>query len=187
MINKKSLWFLTLFSLILVLSVYYVTMPNELLLTNNSIQTGLETDDDNDTSDNIEESSVKDKEDESNVNINVEESSILVALRVEADEEMLKELEDLQEILTDTETSVEEKNNAFEKMKDINITRGEEETLEKKILDEFKLKAFVKINGDQIRVVVASKEHDTSLANKIMRSIQSNYTNKMYISVKFQN
>ena len=45
MINKKSLWFLTLFSLILVLSVYYVTMPNELLLTNNSIQTSSETDD----------------------------------------------------------------------------------------------------------------------------------------------
>ena len=99
---------------------------------------------------------------------------------------MLKELESLQEILTDTETSVEEKNNAFEKMKDINIPRGEEEALEKKILDEFKLKAFVKINGDQIRVVVASTNHDTSLANQIMRSLQENYTNKMYISVKFQ-
>ena len=36
MINKKNLWFLTLFSLVLVLSVYYVTMPKELLLTNNS-------------------------------------------------------------------------------------------------------------------------------------------------------
>ena len=36
MINKKNLWFLTLFSLILVLSVYYVTMPTELLITNNS-------------------------------------------------------------------------------------------------------------------------------------------------------
>ena len=44
MINKKSLWFLTLFSLILVLSVYYVTMPNELLLTNNSIQTSVDAD-----------------------------------------------------------------------------------------------------------------------------------------------
>jgi len=129
---------------------------------------------------------VSEKDKESNVSVEVEESSILVALRVEADEEMLKELEELQEILTDTETSVEEKNNAFEKMKDINITRGEEETLEKKILDNFKLKAFVKINGDQIRVVVASDKHDTSLANQIMRSIQENYTNKMYISVKFQ-
>ena len=36
MINKQSLWFLTLFSLILVLSVYYITMPNDLLISNNS-------------------------------------------------------------------------------------------------------------------------------------------------------
>ena len=35
MIKKKNLWFLTLFSLILVLSIYYITMPNELLITNN--------------------------------------------------------------------------------------------------------------------------------------------------------
>ena len=177
MINKKSLWFLTLFSLILVLSVYYITMPNELLLTNNNTPS---------TKEESSEEVVSEKDKDSNVSVEVEESSVLVALRVEADEEMLKELEELQEILTDTETSVEEKNNAFEKMKDINITRGEEETLEKKILDNFKLKAFVKINGDQIRVVVASDKHDTALANQIMRSIQENYTNKMYISVKFQ-
>ena len=29
--NKHNLWFLTLFSLILVLGVYYITMPNEYL------------------------------------------------------------------------------------------------------------------------------------------------------------
>ena len=71
-------------------------------------------------------------------------------------------------------------------MKELNITRGEEEALEKKIQDEFQLQAFVKIDGDQIRVVVASDEHDETLANNIMRSIQSNYNKKMYISVKFQ-
>ena len=32
MIKKQNLWFLTLFSLILVLSVYYITMPNDLLV-----------------------------------------------------------------------------------------------------------------------------------------------------------
>ena len=31
MVNKQGLWFLTLTSLALVLSVYYITMPNELL------------------------------------------------------------------------------------------------------------------------------------------------------------
>lgn len=34
MINKKNLWFLTLFSLVLVLSIYYVTMPNEIFEIN---------------------------------------------------------------------------------------------------------------------------------------------------------
>ena len=36
MINKKNLWFLTLFSLVLVLSIYYVTMPNEIFTSNNN-------------------------------------------------------------------------------------------------------------------------------------------------------
>ena len=165
MINKKSLWFLTLFSLILVLSVYYVTMPSELLLTNNSDYTD---------------------EEKGDTTVNVDDSEILTALRVEANEQMLKELGDLKIILTDTDATVDEKNNAFEKMKLLNINRGEEEKLENKILEEFKLKSFVKINGDQIRVVVAKEEHDTTLANNIMRSIQSNYDKKMYISVKFQ-
>ena len=33
MVNKQGLWFLTLTSLALVLSVYYITMPNELLIS----------------------------------------------------------------------------------------------------------------------------------------------------------
>ena len=33
MINKQSLWFLTLFSIILVLTVYYVAMPSNTLAT----------------------------------------------------------------------------------------------------------------------------------------------------------
>ena len=36
MINKRNIWFFTLFSLIIVLSVYYITMPNELNLETNT-------------------------------------------------------------------------------------------------------------------------------------------------------
>ena len=39
MIKKQNLWFLTLFSLILVLSVYYITMPNDLLVAKNAATT----------------------------------------------------------------------------------------------------------------------------------------------------
>lgn len=169
MINKKNLWFLTLFSLILVLSVYYITMPSELLLTNSS-------------------SYVQDKKDtkKTKTTIKVEESENLTALRVAADEKLEEELNSLKVILTDTKTTTDDKNKAFEKMKQLNKNKGEEEKLEEKLKEEFKYKTFVKIDGDQVKVVVNSKEHDTSLANKIMRSIQTNYQNKMYITVQFK-
>ena len=168
MINKKNLWFLTLFSLILVLSVYYITMPSELLLTSNSnyIDTN--------------------KKEETEPTVVVEESELITALRVSADEELMEELDALKEVLTNTESSVEEKNTAFEKMKILNINKGEETKLEKKLLDEMQLKTFIKIDGDQIKVVVDSKKHDTTVANNIMRSIQSSFDKKMYITVQFK-
>lgn len=172
MINKKSLWFLTLFSLILVLSVYYVTMPTELLLTSNGKYN-------TDTQE-------KKKENKNETTVSIEESEILTSLRVEADEQMVQEINELKEILTNSESTTEEKNQAFEKMKNLNVTRGEEETLEKNIKSEFNLEAFVKIDGDQIRVVVVADKLDNKQANNIMRSIQKNYDTKKYISVKYQ-
>ncbi len=168
MINKKNLWFLTLFSLILVLSVYYITMPSELLLTSNSNYID------------------NNKKEETEPTVVIEESELITALRVSADEELMEELDALKEVLTNTESSVEEKNTAFEKMKILNINKGEETKLEKKLLDEMQLKTFIKIDGDQIKVVVDSKKHDTTVANNIMRSIQSSFDKKMYITVQFK-
>lgn len=170
MINKKNLWFLTLFSLILVLSVYYITMPSELLLTGNGNYMNTNNQKDNDLE----------------PTVSIEESELITALRVSADEELMEELDALKEVLTNTESSVDEKNNAFEKMKTLNINKGEETKLEKKLSDEMQLKTFVKINGDQIKVVVDSQKHDTTVANNIMRSIQSNFDKKMYITVQFK-
>lgn len=168
MINKKNIWFLTLFSLILVLSVYYITMPSELLMTANNSKT--ETTETKQVSATTEES----------------ESAELVALRVESEEQLLDEINELKAVLTNAKSTSEEKNQAFEKMQKLNQTRGTEETLEKKIKSEHKLKAFVKINGSDISVVVDSKEHDKSLANKIMRTVQSEFKEHVGISVKFQ-
>lgn len=168
MINKKNLWFLTLFSLILVLSVYYITMPSELLLTNGSNYLKNETD-------KKEEPTVK-----------VEESEVLTAMRVTSDEEVSKEMDDLKKVLTNTDSSVEEKNQAFEKMKQLNIIKADEQKIEKKLEETYKLKTFVKITNDQIKVVVDQKEHDVALANNIMRTTQEQFDTKMYITVQFK-
>ena len=117
MINKKNIWFLTLFSLILVLSVYYITMPSDMLLTNFKA-----------------EDLKSDKE-----TVSVEESNVISALKIEDEENRLEELD-----------------------------------------------SFVKIDGNNIKIVVSSENKDTDVANKIMRSVQSNYESKKYITVEFK-
>ena len=62
--NKQNLWFLTLFSLILILGVYYITLPSEIFM-----QDGVE------------------KVNKS-IDVNISENSKLVALRVERDEQI---------------------------------------------------------------------------------------------------
>ena len=129
------------------------------------------------------------KEEDSTVdssNVTVEESDILSAMRVEADETLLEQLDSLKLIMMDKDATVEEKNQAFDKMKELNINKAEEKELEKKIEETYKLKTFIKRDGDKIKVVVNSDKHDTQLANNIMRSIQENYENKMYITVQFK-
>ena len=166
MINKKSIWFLTLFSLILVLSVYYITMPSELLLNTNANYT---------------------EKENNSPETTITESTILVALRVEAEEELLKEMENLQLILNSSEATIDEKNEAFDKMKELNITKGEEEKLENKIKEVYNLDSFVKIRNDQIEIVINKVENDSSLANNIIRTVQSLFDEEKYITVKFQN
>ncbi len=164
MINKNNLWFLTLFSLVLVLSIYYVTMPTDAFVTNNNAESANE-----------------------EAKVNITETDVISALKLEDDNASNKEISEIKEKLSDSKTSVEEKNKAFEELKKVNGKVAKEEMIEEKIKTELKLDTFVKTDGDQIRVVVGSSEHSASLANEIMRLVQSLYDTKMYISVQFQN
>jgi stage III sporulation protein AH len=119
-------------------------------------------------------------------NVSIEESEILTALRVESEDERTAMRNEFNMILTDIEATVEEKNNAYEQLKLLDELKGKEEEIESLIKEKYSLNSFVKIENDQIRVVVASANHSTELANNIMRSIQEKFTDKMYISVKFQ-
>jgi len=160
MINKQSLWFLTLFSLILVLSVYYIAMPNNTLATlkeNDSIET-----------------------------ISISDTDSLTALRVENEEIIENTMQELQSILLNEESTLEEKNTAYESIQNINANKGKEESIEKLIEENFGYKSFVKINKDNVSVTISNKTHDVKLANQIIRSVQNLYSNKMYITVKFQ-
>lgn len=161
MINKKNLWFLTLFSLVLVLSIYYVTMPSEIF-----------------------DSKLENKEIDKNT-LSIEESSVISALKVEDETTVKEKMNNLKEKLTNKEVSTKEKNEAFEELKLINKNSSKEETLESKIKESCSCENFVKIDGDNIRVVLDSSDSSATTANNIMRLVQKEFDEKMYISVKF--
>ena len=161
MINRKNLWFLTLFSLVLVLSVYYVTMPKELLLASNMNE-------------------------EENKKIEIEEASIIETLKAEDTTSTLEEINKLKDKISNNGTTTEDKNKAFDTLKLLNQISSKEELLEEKVKNIHNIDSFIKIDGDQIRVVVDSEEHTTKLANDIMRTIQNNFDTKQYIVVQFK-
>ena len=162
MINKKNLWFLTLFSLVLVLSVYYITMPKELLLTNNSNTT------------------------EDVTKVDVKEASIIETLKTQDASATLEEINKLKATISDNKITTDAKNEAFDALKLLNQISSKEELLEEKVKNTLDLDSFIKIDGDQIRVVVDSNEHSATLANNIMRTIQENFDTKQYISIQFK-
>lgn len=169
MINKRSLWFLTLFSLILVLSVYYITMPSELLLTAS-------------TNDTKEEATSKVSAEKTSNTENAE----LVALRVESDEKLLDEMTELKTILTANDSTTEEKNEALTKMQNLNKNKGTEEQIEENIKNVNNVDSYGKIENNDITVVVDSTNHNKKIANEIMKTVQSSFDSIVNITVKFQ-
>ncbi len=163
MINKQNMWFVTLFSLILILSIYYVTISDNTLEKIAAINT-----------------------EKVSKEADISESDLLVSLRVSADESVLAEMEKLQTILLDETATIEEKNDAYNSLQALNSNKGKENQIEKEIEKEFGYKSFVKITNDQINVTVDLKEHNKEIANKIIKKVQSMYSNQMYITIKFQ-
>lgn len=161
MINKQSIWFTFLFSIILVLSIFYVTM-NE-----NDLKDFIEPIDTNDTT------------------LVVNESTEIVSLRIQNDEEVLETINNLQDIILSETSDLSAKNDAYNDLLLISSNKSDEQKLEKIIKDEFQSEAFVKINGGNVTIVIDKDEHDYELANKIIRRVNQEFDEPKYVTVKF--
>lgn len=162
MITKKNLWFLTLFSIILVMALYYISVPTmDLGVVNKEVGSSDE------------------------ANVEVSESNAISTLKISRDESLENELSGIKAILTDETKTTEEKSDAYEALKNLNLNKGKEETLEKLIKQNYNYDNFVKVDGTNVKVVIDSEEHSYELANKIMKTVQGEFDTKVYITVNF--
>lgn len=160
--NKQNLWFLTLFSLVLILSIYYVTMPNDILevaTSNNNSQ---------------------------DLSVSIDETDVISTLKVEDARETDVKLEELEKQLNDESIETSKKNEVYEEIKEVNSNKALSEKIEGSINKEYSCKAFSKIDNTTVKVIVNGCDNSKSLANNIMRLVQKEFDKKMYISVEFK-
>ncbi len=163
MINKTNLWFLTLSSIILVLAIYYIAIPNSETSLVFSSSPGSE-----------------------KIETNIQESEVLTAMRVTKEEEHLESIQTLQEILLNTSKSVDEKNEAYEQIQFLNSTKALEEKLENDINNQFSVSSFVELKENKAKIVIVGKKHSYSLANDIITLVNKESNNAYYVTVKFE-
>ncbi|MBC5637173.1 SpoIIIAH-like family protein [Ornithinibacillus sp. BX22] len=152
MLKKQTVWLLTMLSLMIVLSVYYMTSnPGDLAYMN--------TDDDADTEEATNESTPANG---SNVNVVSEANDLFAALRLEVQEERSKKKDRLEDIVASSTASAEEKNQAYEEIDTIDKVYSKEMILEETILDSAEYQdVLVRTDGDVVHVHVQLVEELT--------------------------
>ena len=123
---------------------------------------------------------------EDTIETNIEEATIVEVLKTEDNTNTLEEINKLKETIASSKSSTEDKSKAFDAIRLLNQMNSKEELLEEKIKTTYDLDSFIKIDGDQIRVVIDSDEHSNTLANNVMKTIQNNFDTKQYISIQFK-
>lgn len=161
MINKKNLWFITLTSIILAVSIYYIAIPGETL-------------------------SMVSKYLNEDVKVTSLESEELTTLRVMREEEDSNTMQELQDTLLNEKLTIAEKNEAYQKIKNLNNEKSLEEKIERILKDTYNLSVFVSIKDDKAQIVLDNKEGNYELANNIINTVNKELNNTYYVTVKFE-
>lgn len=162
--NKQALAFLTMFSLILMLSVYYVTLPSD--------------------------TTVMEQTDVTKENVEAKEKSTSKVNKANKLQEKINEKKD-QEInnqssqVADEKKNENEKKDALEQMDSLT----EDKKIQQKIIDELakdKIQCAVEIKDTTCIITVFEQKDDEKIANKIMKKVDELTNQKYFLEVSFK-
>ncbi|GER66139.1 stage III sporulation protein AH [Weizmannia acidilactici] len=177
LLKKQTVWLLTMLSLVVVLSVYYVTADPK--TTNQVVQQNKE----KETSSSKENASSSQK-----IKLTTKPASdeVFEALRLERQDELSKKQEELTNKLASTDLTPEEKSKAMDEMKKLTETANKEQVLESLIKAKGYEDALVQADSDEVIVTVKSKKHDKAAANEIVQLVNQELGNTPKLAVEFQ-
>ena len=192
LLKKQTVWLLTMLSLVIVLSVYYVTLdPNQ----GNEMATTVNNENNEESNQESNEAENQDQDtnssgDEAGEQINTEEVSptgsdqSFETMRMEVTDERNRMIEDLTIVLSNTELSAAERDEANETIKQLRTINQKETILETLIVDMNYDAAFVQADGDQVKVTVKTDELSKSQTNDIIRLVFDEIPNAENVMVE---
>ncbi|MFV2047272.1 MULTISPECIES: SpoIIIAH-like family protein [Metabacillus] len=214
MLKKQTVWLLTMLSLVVVLSVYYVTSPEG--GTSNIVMTG----EDQEVSENAtaeeaaeeqpaeegtegentegeategegteagEEADVQTEElEDGTVISSVSSDELFTELRLQLDDQRNEMKEQLQAIVASNDASAEEKSDAYDEMEALNDAARKEMLLETLIKSKGFDDALVRAEGNDVKITIKAEEHSKTAANEIMLLVRDEMENMEDVIVTFQ-
>ncbi|MFP3885401.1 SpoIIIAH-like family protein [Priestia filamentosa] len=188
LLKKQTVWLLTMLSLVVVLSVYYITSPSpqsdNVAFTDKEESKEKESAKQTDKETEQKGASTTEKNGETVVST-VENEDQFLAMRMQITDERSKEIEKLEDVVASNEASVEEKSEAKDKVEELSKLNEKEQTIETLIKEKGYDDALVRAEENGVRIVVKSKEDSKKQANEIMNIVTQEIGAKK-VAVEFE-
>jgi stage III sporulation protein AH len=177
LLKKQTVWLLTMLSLVVVLSVYYITSPE---------QKGQNLADMSEESEQKNESAATENTDDSAVIKNASGDEMFEALRLQLNDERSRRIEELETKMASTELPAEEISAAKDELDELNALEQKEYMLETLIRSMNYEDVLVRANGKNVRVTVKAEELSRSAANDIIREVNNEIGGLQAVTVEFK-
>ena len=213
LLKKQTVWLLTMLSLVVVLSVYYITSPeqqqNELAAVDEKQEQEKETEQGQEEQEKVQDQGQETVQNQGqeqkieqeqgkvegdSVSIGTEDEQIITnaagdevfeTLRMQLEEERSQMKEDLESTIASTDLPAEDRSQAKEQMDELN------EIAQKEVLLETLIKAMdyedvlVRADDEQVNITVKAEKQSKAEANKIIQTVRSEM-GPLHAVVEFQ-
>ncbi|WIG45492.1 stage III sporulation ratchet engulfment protein SpoIIIAH [Bacillus halotolerans] len=213
MLKKQTVWLLTMLSLVVVLSVYYIMSPeskNAVLMQSEKSpsdsgevatektpakedtkeKNGAETEKEDGTKGTKDSSSDKETSAEASekgtVVTETADDDLFTTYRLDLEDARSKEREELNAIVSSDDATAKEKSEAYDKMTALSEAEGTEKQLETLIKTQGYEDALVNAEGDKINITVKSDKHSKSKATAIIDLVAKEIKTMKDVAVTFE-
>jgi stage III sporulation protein AH len=188
MLKRQTVWLLTMLSLVVVLSVYYVTAPKDMndniAFTNNEDVAKQQVVNDKEKTDvAVEEMETKDGKATSSIS----SDDVFTALRMQIEDERSRLRDQLNAVVASANATAQQKSEALDKIEKLQALAEKEATLETLIKSKGGYDdVLVRAEDDQVRVTIKAKNHSAQSANDVIHMVKSEIPEVDVVNVEFQ-